>query len=293
MLVLKVYLFSTMHKVGYFLGNMSLCDSITYMGMVIFIQQYYDTFHILCLHESHHHLKAMYSEYSTKIFFTIVEDDNALIQHILIPIYQSDTDVLILGTKYRSLFPSRINDDRKKMWMLEQSSRSSIDANTCLERATSYFDYMRASYNEMGLGLHIYAQFWNMNANVPLTPICHDNYYRIILLHSHSISLNKRISLDILITYYLLEEDTLLLCVDHNVYPSSHPKYEIANKYCALPTICDYYPLLFEVHEIHVIDAEIAAMISPLYLRGNFVDTLVYIYDKDTGCRIPLLEDGE
>ena len=255
--------------------------------MILFLQQYYDNFNIFCLSDTYHNLQYIYSNNLDKISFTIVENDDAMILERFVPLYHDeDSDILVLGNKYRSLLPNKINCERQNTWTAQQNLIC-MSGYPSLEVISSHFDYIRASYNELGLGIHIYAQFWKMPLHVPF--ICTNNY-KIILLHSHCLHEQKHINLDFVIEYYIDQEDILLINVGSVLYPRNHPKYELAHSYCALSAF-EFYTVLFQTHEIHIIDAEIAAMVLPLYLQGHFMNTNLNIYDKHTGCRILLSDE--
>lgn len=136
--------------------------------------------------------------------------------------------------------------------------------------------HIREFYQNIGLDASIYYEYFDIPSTSPNTQITKE--YDIIFMHTKT-SLNE-IQIPSVITKYINDEKAIIICANKNVYPSDHPKYELANKYINIP-IAHYIDIIKNATEIHVADSCFSCIIIPLQETNRLPATIVKIYDRN------------
>ena len=120
------------------------------------------------------------------------------------------------------------------------------------------------------MDLSIYYEYFDIPS--PSTDQYIQQYQTIIFVDTKS---SKGIDLDL-----DLNNDTIIICANKNMYPENHPKYEAANRYVNQP-IASYADVIKNATEIHiVVDSCFSSIVYPLQHTNRLKATKIIIYNR-------------
>ena len=255
---------------AYILSHNGLGDNITMIGAIYFLLDYYENIFFLC--------KDIYYKQITYIYA-----DNKNIK--LIPFDSKNEEIScfnILTDKYigSDIFICGIHKSYLKKKVTHPQLLSYNTNN--FYKLPDRFSFINMFYNDLGLDLSIFINKFNIKLdNVVLDLYKYiSNYNDIIFIHSTSSIID--IDLTNVIQKYINDKNSLIICVNKNVYPINHDKYEIANKYVFLPTVFHYIEIIKNATCIHITDSCFSCLVIPLMYSFKLKCQDVHIYHRET-----------
>ena len=258
---------------AFFLGHNGLGDNISNIGALNFLSHYYNTIYFLC--------KDIYYENITKLFQTKIINKNIILKQFnsLNEFDECNTiitnamlnsisnDIFISGVCHTSYLKSRITHPQLLQYKQNDNEY------------TIKWNHIRSFYYDICLDLSIYYDYFKIDS-------CQKSKeyfemiknYNIIFLHTKAS--NKEISLNDIIDKYINKEDTIIICVNKNVYENNNnTKYELADKYINI-LLAYYIDIIHNALEIHVINSCFSCIINPLTVTNKLCAKIINIYDR-------------
>ena len=251
------------NETAYLLTYNGLGDYITMIGALNFLSNYYQHIYMICRVGSIENMKLFLPNkqityipiYPTR--FSLTSNEHLLLEATqcikIINEAPINNDILICGTEQLKggVLKSRITNKR----LLEYKSND--------KQYTIRWVHIREFYHNIGLDLSIYYEYFDIPS--PNNPITED--YNIIFAHTKAS--DREIQIPDVIAKYINDKNTIIICANKNVYPSDHPKYELANQYINIP-IAHYIDIIKQATEI----------VYPLQQTNRLSATKVMIYER-------------
>lgn len=265
------------NETAYLLTYNGLGDYITMIGALNFLSNYYKHIYMVCRLGSIENMKLFlpdkpityipiqptgFSLTSNEHFWTEASQCIKIINAAPI-----NSDILICGTAQvkGGALKSRITNKR----LLEYKSND--------KQYTVKWVHIQEFYHNIGLDLSIYYEYFDIPSSINAPNITDE--YNIIFAHTKGS--DKEIQIPDVITKYINNENTIIICANKNVYPTNHPKYELANQCINIP-IAHYIDIIKRATEIHVIDSCFSCIVYPLQQTNRLSATTVTIYDRES-----------
>lgn len=237
----------------FLISHLGLGDMININGAINFLLQYYNEVNILCKPHYYENVKKIYA-YNSNIKITVGWD------HDKSHIYNSfDGDIINIGLES---YPTKFKTGKRFTINLDPKQHGE--------------HFMVQMYRNAHLNMSIYSDYFNLES----TPESKNLYefiknYNIIFVHEQAsnfgVNLQDKFDLD--------NENNIVICSNRNYYSSEHSKYEIANKFVNIPII-DYYDVLINSSEIHIVDSCFSSVIIPLVNKNVIKTDKLYMYNR-------------
>jgi len=264
----------------YFLSHNCLGDNIANIGAIRFLLNYYENIYFICKKNYYDNLKLLYVDHRIHLIPIDASHETDEYRRILAPIYQqSDMDILVSGYCFTPFFERKITNTK----LLNH-----IKAKHC--RIQSRFDFIRIFYEDIGLDLSIFYNYFNIDSSVS-SRYLYENIknYNIIFMHTQCSGdagneTCRHIFNGIISKYTTsdLSTDYLVICSDHNVYPLTHQYYILVNQYVNLP-VAYYIDIIREAKNIYVIDSCFSTIVLPLMNTGRLKTNECQIFHREDG----------
>jgi hypothetical protein len=246
-----------------------LGDNIANIGAIRYLLEYYAEIYFVCHDNSLKNLEILYTNKRVHFIPTHCNNESVDYHAVLDPIYDlPDTDVLISGFCFTPFYATKITNtkliNRKKLTNYRIQPR---------------YDFIRIFYEHINLDLSIYYNYFNIES----TKQSIDMYnliknYTIIFTHAKC-SL-RTINLDTIVQKHITDNNKIIICSDHNVYPPSHPHYEIANKFIN-QLVAYYIDIIKQSKYIYIIDSCFSPIVLPLLNSGQLQTIECQIFHRD------------
>jgi hypothetical protein len=260
-------------ETAYFLGHNGLGDNITNIGSVNFLMKYYKTIYFLCKDKYYENVKALFQNQinDNKIIIVPFNTINENLECCKIINYATknnkNCDIFISGFVHKSYLKSKINNPEIKNYQKNNN------------KYTIEFNHIKEFYNDIGLDLTIYYEYFNIQSN-EITMNYYNNIKQYEIIFLHTLGSNKEINLSKIINKYINDEKKILICSNKNVYNINHNKYDLANQYVNL-LVAYYIDIIKNSIEIYVIDSCFSCIIIPLKKTNRLAANIVEIYDRN------------
>ena len=266
------------NQTAYLLTYNGLGDYITMIGALNFLSNYYQHIYMVCRKASIENMKLFLPD--KPITYIPIEPTgyNILsIDHLFLEASQCiqiirdvpiNNDILICGTEQLKggYLKTKITNKR----LLEYKPN---DKQYTINPA---WPHIQDFYKNIGLDLSIYYEYFDIpSQSQPSNPITEE--YNIIFAHTKAS--DCEIQIPDVIAKYADDENTIIICANKNVYPSNHPKYELANNYVNIP-IAHYIDIIKQSSEIHIVGSCFSCVVYPLQQTNRLRATTVTIYDR-------------
>jgi hypothetical protein len=264
------------NETAYLLTYNGLGDYITMIGALNFLSNHYKHIYMLCRKSSIENMKLFLPDkpityipiqptgYGLQEYEHFEAESNECIKIINeVPI---NNDVLICGSKQvkGGAVKPRITNKR----LLEYKSND--------KQYTVKWVHIQEFYHNINLDLSIYYEYFDIpSVSTPISNITEE--YNIIFAHTKAS--DCEIQIPDVIAKYTDDENTIIICANKNVYPTNHPKYELANKYINIP-IAHYIDIIKQATEIHVVDSCFSCIVYPLQQTNRLSAKTVTIYER-------------
>lgn len=265
------------NETAYLLTYNGLGDYITMIGALNFLSNYYKHIYMLCRKSSIENMKLFLPDkpityipiqptgYGLQEYEHFEAESNECIKIINeVPI---NNDVLICGSKQvkGGAVKPRITNKR----LLEYKSND--------KQYTVKWVHIQEFYHNINLDLSIYYEYFDIpSVSTPISNITEE--YNIMFAHTKAS--DREIQIPDVIAKYTDDENTIIICANKNVYPTNHPKYELANKYINIP-IAHYIDIIKQATEIHVVDSCFSCIVYPLQQTNRLSAKTVIIYNRE------------
>ena len=268
------------NETAYLLTYNGLGDYITMIGALNFLSNHYKHIYMICRVSSIENMKLLlpdkpityiplqpsgYGLKEHKHFYNEAAQCIKIISEAPI-----NSDILICGSEQikNDVFKSRITN-RALLNYIPNDKHYSINQD---------WPHIRDFYKNIGLDLSIYYEYFDIPSPFPYTntPNITEEYN---IIFAHTKASDREIQIPDVIAKYTDDENTIIICANKNVYPTNHPKYELANQYINIP-IAHYIDIIKQATEIHVVDSCFSCIIYPLQQTNCLTATMVTIYDR-------------
>ena len=268
------------NQTAYLLTYNGLGDSITIIGALNFLLNYYQHIHMICRGSNIENMKLMLPDkpitymplyptgYGLQERGHFVVEAQQCIQIINeAPTYN---DILICGTEQikGGSLKTRITNRR----LLEYKPN---DKQYTINPA---WLHIREFYNNIGLDLSIYYEYFDIPSPSPQIESIGDEY-NIIFAHTKASSFE--IQIPDVIAKYINDDNTIIICANKNVYNADHKNYDLANKYVNIP-IAYYIDTIKRATEIHIVGSCFSCVVYPLQQTKRLSAMTVTIYDRES-----------
>ena len=265
------------NQTAYLLTYNGLGDYITMIGALNFLSNYYQHIYMICRVGSIENMKLFLPDkpityipiYPTG--YDILSNDHLLLEATqcikIIREAPINSDILPCGSE-------QIKNDTLKSRITNKKLLQYIPND---KEYTIRWVHIQDFYKNIGLDLSIYYEYFDIpSPSPPISNITEE--YNIIFAHTKAS--DREIQIPDVIAKYNDDENTIIICANKNVYPSDHPKYELANKYINIP-IAHYIDIIKRATEIHVIDSCFSCIVYPLQQTNRLSATTITIYDRE------------
>lgn len=254
---------SASNKQAYYLSHWGLGDNITSIGAINFLLKHYDTIYFLCRDIYKENVELIFAN-KPVIAVPYVFDDNYKdnCKSIIEKVDKNKYDILICGT----------HNDYLKSHITNQGLLK-YEKNT---KYTTHHHHIFVFYNDIGLDLSIYFDYFD----IPSSDLSIQYYdtikeYKIVFLHT--IGSNRYIDLSHIIQQYKDRDEYIIICADKNAYNSSHPKFNIAEKYVNIKMVY-YIDIIKNASIIHIINSCFECIVYPLLITNRIHPEECQIY---------------
>ena len=268
------------NQTAYLLTYNGLGDYITMIGALNFLSNYYQHIYMLCRKASIENMKLFLPDKPITYIpieptgYNIISNKHFITEEVqcikIINETPTNNDILICGTEQvkGGALKSRITNKR----LLEYIPND--------KQYTVKWAHIHEFYHNIGLDLSIYYEYFDIpSTSTPTSPSPITDEYNIIFAHTKGS--DKEIQITDIVAKYINNENTIIICANKNVYPTDHPKYELANQYINIP-IAQYIDIIKRATEIHVVDSCFSCIVYPLQQTNRLRATTVTIYDRES-----------
>lgn len=251
---------------AYLLSHNGLGDNITMVGAINFLLQYYGNVYFLCKDTNKENIAAFFP--NKPLHIHAFPDAREFVEpHHAIKKAATNTanDIFICGFAHKHIAQHRRVLNQK---LLEYEPN---DKNYTIKPE---WHHIQQFYKDAGMDLSVYFEHFDIpstDTNFQLI----QSYTNIIFVHTKSSKGEIAIDLD----QFLNNVNTIIICANKNIYPETHPNYEIADKYVDAP-ITSYTEVIKNANEIHIVDSCFSCIVYPLQNTNRLKATTVVIYDR-------------
>jgi hypothetical protein len=248
-------------KYAFVLSHNGLGDNITNISAVKFLQNYYHVIYFLCKDIHNENVSLFFNDYVVTIPIDSSKNEITECKKILDKIKYAD---IFVSGSHKSYMNSRITHPDLLTRVKDNEGRSI--------KYPHIYDF----YNDIGLDLEIYFNFFNIeSSNLSLKYYNDIKDYKIVFMHT--MASNKEINLDYIINLYINNDEYIIICANKNIYDNSHKKYEIVEKYINIK-LAHYIDIIKNAEIIHVIDSCFSCIVYPLLICNKLksVETIIH-----------------
>ena len=254
---------------AYILSHNGLGDNISMIGEINFLLKYYDNVYFLCKDKNQENVARFFHE---KPVIVIPYNDTCEYTRPAEIIEQAITnqanDIFVCGFAHAHIARYRRVQNQRFLQYEPNNKNYTIKSN---------WQHIQYFYRDARMDLSIYYDYFDIQSTADIN-------YQFIQTHStivfmHTKSSKGEITIDLDIDQRLNNNDTIIICANKNVYPTNHPKYEIADKYIDTP-ITAYMDVIKNATEIHVVDSCFSCIVYPLQQTNCLKATKIIIYDR-------------
>jgi len=261
---------------AYILSHNGLGDNITMIGAVNFLTQYYEHVYLLCKDNNAKNVATFFQNKSIHIIPFDGKNEYYSVTRILQEASENTSNDIFIAGFINILKLQRVTNQKFLQYKPD-------DKHYIVKWA-----HIRDFYHDIGLDLSVYYEYFDI-LSPSITSIPHDPIEEYDIIFMHTKTSNNEIQLPSVITKYINDDKAIIICANKNVYPSDHPKYELANKYINIP-IAYYIEIIKNATEIHVADSCFSCIIIPLQETNRLPATIVKIYDRNQPQEKPKLK---
>ena len=275
------------NETAYLLTYNGLGDYITMIGAIKFLLKYYKRIYMICRTSSAENVKLFFNDDQLTIIpippcpsehklnsnaHFIIEAKHCI---KIINEVPDGNDIFICGTEQLSAIKPKITNT--KLLQYEPNDREYT--------IKTGWNHIREFYSNIGLDLSIYYEYFDITSTVES-----QQYYEDIKNHkiifAHTKASDHEIQIPNVISKYINDENTIIICANKSVYPTNHPKYELANRCINIP-IAYYIDIIKNANEIHVVDSCFSCIVNPLQHTNRLRATNVMIYNRAQSIQKP------
>ena len=251
---------------AYFLSHNGLGDNITSIGAIRFLLKYYNKIHFLCKDMYSTNVELLFSNLNVNIITFDKNNESYECKKILEPKFNDkNIDIFICGC-HKNYLQSKITNKL----LLEYKSNN--------KNYTIKYNFIENFYKDINLDLSIYFEYFDIPLSEKSTELYHRiKKYNIVFIHTKSS--NRTININHLINDYMNDDNTIIICVNENIYNIDHSKYLIAEKFVNL-LVTYYINIILNANIIHVIDSCFACIILPLKETNKLNAKIVNIIER-------------
>jgi hypothetical protein len=261
--ILEIFEITNMNfikKNAYFVSHMGLGDNITNISAVLYLLKYYNTIYFLCKDHNKENAKSFFANKNVVIVPFNSKDEYSECKNIISNLNKDEYDWFVSGYCHTKYLQSHITHPE----LINYVKKNNI---------TVEFDHIYDFYNDIGLDLSIYIDYFEIDSTETSLQYYHDiQNYNIIFLHTKGS--NRYVDLRDKID---MREEYMIICANENMYEKDHVNYTIANNYINLK-IVDYIDIIKNANMIHVIDSCFSCIVYPLEVSNRLksIDTKIY-----------------
>ena len=252
-----------------FLSHNGLGDHLYSIGAIRFLLKYYTSVEFLCKDTYLDNVKLFFSDLSNVQCIPFQSQDEFKDCQRIMNEKDTSYDFLICGC-HRTYLTSRITNIHylKAIQELKRNPEYTIDYDTL---DSSNYSFIEGFYKDIGLDLSVFFSDWYLPKTKESTELYHlVQEYKIIFLQTTT-QFQQKLSVDGIVQKYFMEENTILINNDDNVYKECQysdnailkRKYEICQHFVK-NKIVYYLDTLLHSSEIYIIDSCFVGMILPL-----------------------------
>ena len=248
---------------AYLLSHNGLGDNITMIGAINFLLHYYDNVYFLCKDKNQENVARFFQD-KPVIVIPFAESDEfvkpaEIIEHAST---NPTNDIFICGFAHKHIAQHRRVQNQKFLEYEPNNKNYTIK---------SQWQHIQKFYIDARMDLSIYYEYFD----IPNTDTeFQETHKKIIFVHTKSSKGEITIDLDL-----NLNNDTIIICANKNMYPTTHPKYELANQYVDAP-ITAYMDVIKNASEIHIVDSCFSCIVYPLQQTNRLKATKIIIYNR-------------
>jgi len=282
--------------IAYFLNNNGLGDNLYSIGAVRFLSQFYDKIYFLCKDKYCENVKLFFLDNDSIICVpfhsTDMEHEKQVCSNILTPKYVDDNvDIFICGLHINYLKTKKTNQ-KLIQHTIPENTKYSIEYDTIT--LANYYGFIECMYKDIQLNLSTMFEYFYLpptHESLALYELVES--YNIVFIHTTS-SNNVSLNISNLLSKYLYDEKTILICSDVNIYSTATlNNKEITKK----RDLCDlfvnikllfYLDTILNSQEIYIIDSCFTGIVLPLLKTNKLKAQNVRIIVRELVNAIPL-----
>jgi hypothetical protein len=254
---------------AYLLSHNGLGDNITMIGAINFLLKYYANIYFLCKDTNVKNIKAFFPNKPVHILaFPAAREFTQPTEIIEHAATNPTNDIFVCGFAHKHIAKYRRVQNPKFLEYKPNDKNYSIKPQ---------WQHIPSFYRDIGMDLSIYYEYFDIPSPFPYTNTPISKEYNIIFAHTKGS--DKEIQILDVIAKYTDNENTIIICANKNVYPTNHPKYELANQYVNIP-IAHYIDIIKRATEIHIVTSCFSCIVYPLQQTNRLSAKTVKIYDR-------------
>jgi hypothetical protein len=265
-------------------SNNGLGDNLYMIGAVRFLLKFYNNVHFLCKNKYYENVKLFFADEPNIICVPFDETNEQVSIKSIIEkecINKNDTtDLFICGRFHKSYLKSKITNKDFLEYTIENNN-DSLEYDTLTEEN---YSFLKEFYEDMKLNFTIFVKYFNLPSTEESIELYNSvKKYNIIFIQYKS-SNNIKLNISNVLTKYLHDDKTILLCNDVNLYESventSEEKRNLCKKF-VLNKVVNYVDTIKNSEEIYIIDSCFTGIVLPLLKQKNLKAKIVRIIRRE------------
>jgi hypothetical protein len=279
-----------------FIGHAGLGDSLNMIAALKFMSYYYKNVYFVVKEKNLLQIEPFFKDTNIICLSYEYKDMWSEVIDILTFVREFDkknADIFMLGdfSKYytgrilNKLYINGVNNFKRSIY--EGIEEIKFDHDMIL---LNDYNFLYRFYNMIGMHFNIYFEYfdfgYSQNSEIYYNKI--KDYKRIIFTQTKT-SENIFLSINNLINKYINDTESIIVCNDENIYikydhlienkEEGNIKRELVKPYI-LGCMVDYKDLIYNCHEIYIIDSSFTSLILPLLKTGKLKAEIVRIINR-------------
>jgi hypothetical protein len=279
---------------AYFLSHNGLGDNLYSIGAVKLLTQFYNTVNFLCKDNYCYENCVSFFGNDPKIKCIPISTEsefqsahNFLIQKYSVP----SVDIFICGS-HKSYLRSKITNKNYLEFVKKMNNTPNKYNLTYDTICESNYSFINGFYTDIGLNLNVFYEHWSLPATETSIKLYNaiEHFQKIIFVQSKC-SDGRELNIKKLIQNNL-NDDTIILCNDENIYDNiDDEKYKnhkmLASNYVRA-NILNYLKTIENASEIYIIDSCFVGIILPMLKTNKLKASIVRIILRELSNQIEL-----
>jgi hypothetical protein len=254
---------------AYLVSHNGLGDNLFMIGALRFLLKFYNNIYFLCKNKYYSNVKLFFTDTPNIICVPFNENNEFREINKIICQNYDNNDIFVCGGFHKRYLKSKITN-KNFLDHIRINNNYTIDYDTI---TTQNYSFIESFYTDIGLNLTYFYEYFclpNSEESISLYNIIKHYYIIFIQLTSSD---KKSLDISNLISRYLNDVNSILICNDRNLYDINNKtediemKYNICQKF-VYNDIINYNETIRNSDEIYIIDSCFIGIILP-YLKTN------------------------